>query len=141
MSGPEPPALSGRADGAARAAGRPLRVLVIEDNRDAADTLRMLLDIAGHDVDVVYTGDGGLRAALELKPDVVVSDIGLPGMDGFEIARELRRHEEMSGTRLIAVTGYGQEENRRKAAESGFEACFVKPVDPAILLAQLSREE
>ena len=119
-------------------AGRRLRVLVIEDNPDTADTLRMLLDLAGHEVRVCYRGDEGLEAALEDRPDVVVSDIGLPGMDGYEIARQLRRRDEMAGTRLIAVTGYGQEDNRRRAVESGFEAWFVKPVDPERLLDLLA---
>jgi CheY-like chemotaxis protein len=137
----EPPALAADPRAARDDADKGLRVLLIEDNRDAADTLRMLLDFAGHDVSVAYRGDEGFEAAVDEKPDVVVSDIGLPGMDGYAIARELRKRGDMAGTRLIAVTGYGQDENLKLAAESGFEACFVKPVDPMRLLSQLSRGE
>jgi CheY-like chemotaxis protein len=137
---PEPPALAAQPRSLREDGDKGLRVLLIEDNRDAADTLRMLLDFAGHDVDVAYRGDEGFRAAVEAKPDVVVSDIGLPGMDGYEIARELRKREDMARTRLIAVTGYGQEESRRLAEESGFEACFVKPVDPMRLLSHIAGE-
>lgn len=137
----EPPALAAHPRAARHGADKGLRVLLIEDNRDAADTLRMLLDFAGHDVSVAYRGDEGFEAAIDGKPDVVVSDIGLPGMDGYAIARELRKREDMAGTRLIAVTGYGQDDNRQLAAESGFEACFVKPVDPMRLLRHLSRGE
>jgi CheY-like chemotaxis protein len=116
-----------------------LRVLVIEDNRDAADSLQMLLEFCGHDVSVAYSGDGGLMVAKEGLPDAIVCDIGLPGMDGYAIARALRHDPRTAGIRLIALTGYGQEENRREALEAGFDSHLIKPVDPQILLKQLEQ--
>ena len=115
-----------------------VRVLVVEDNRDAADTLRMLLELEGHEVTVTYRGDDGLRAALAAPPDVVVSDIGLPGLDGYALARALRASPRTASVRLVAVTGYGQQHDRRRALDAGFDAWLVKPVEPADLLAALS---
>ena len=109
------------------------RVLVVEDNRDAADTLRMLLELQGHEVRVAYTGPDGVRAAEEWRPAVVVSDIGLPGLDGFGVARALRANPATAQARLIAVTGYGSEDDRRQARESGFDHLLTKPADPAAL--------
>jgi PAS domain S-box-containing protein len=127
----EPPA----ADGAAQT-GR-LRVLVIEDNRDAADSLKVLLEALGHEAAVAYTGREGVEAARRERPDVVVCDIGLPGMDGFEVARALRRCSDTAGARLIAVTGYGQDGDRERALAAGFDSHLVKPADPAKLLGLL----
>jgi CheY-like chemotaxis protein len=121
---------------------RRLRVLVIEDNRAAADSLRLLLDLYGHEVRVAYDGRAGVRAAREWPPDFVLCDIGLPGLDGYGVAAALRDHPTTAQARLIAVTAYGSEEVRGRCQGVGFERHFVKPVDPGVLLdllADLSR--
>jgi PAS domain S-box-containing protein len=126
---PEPEALAARAV-APRPAARPRRVLVVEDNRDAADSLRLLLGLLGHEVRVAYTGPEGVEAAREWRPDTVVCDIGLPGLDGYGVARELRRGPATARARLLALTGYGHEDDRRRALEAGFDHHLVKPADP-----------
>ena len=132
----EPPALA--EGGTLGTAGRqPLRVLVVEDNRDAAESLRMLLELFGYGVTLAHTGPDGVAAARALRPDVVLCDIGLPGMDGFTVADTLRKSPETATTRLIAVTGYGEEEDRRRALAAGFDVHLVKPVDPQTLLGYL----
>ncbi|HKH44273.1 MAG TPA: ATP-binding protein [Thermoanaerobaculia bacterium] len=109
-------------------------VLVIEDYADAAESLRLLLELAGHQVEVASTGRAGIDAARRLRPDVVLCDIGLPGgLDGYDVARALRESRELDATFLIALTGYGQEEDRRRALEAGFDRHMTKPVDPAAL--------
>jgi PAS domain S-box-containing protein len=110
------------------------RVLVIEDNRDAADTLRDLLELAGHTVDVAYSGTSGVRAARTFAADVILCDIGLPGMDGYAVARELHTQGILGATQLIAITGFGQPEDHRRTAEAGFHAHLTKPADPEELL-------
>ncbi|MBY0228525.1 MAG: response regulator, partial [Gemmataceae bacterium] len=116
-------------DGEAPAWKRSLRVLVVEDSRDAAQSLRMLLEAAGHAVAVAHTGPDGVRAAQEHRPEVVVCDIGLPGMDGYRVAQTLRGNPATAAARLIALTGYGQEEDRRRAREAGFDVHLTKPAD------------
>ena len=118
--------------------GRRLRVLVIEDNRAAADSLLLLLDLSGHEVQVAYDGTDGVRAAEEWPPDVVLCDIGLPGLDGYGVAAALRQHPATAQARLIAVTAYGSEAARRRSQEVGFEQHLVKPVDPGALLELLA---
>jgi signal transduction histidine kinase len=113
------------------------RILLIEDNQDAAETLRLVLEMFGHEARVAYSGPDGVRVATAWQPDVVLCDIGLPGMDGYEVARALRQHPRTAGTRLIAITGYGQEQDRRRAHEAGFDTHVIKPVDPAELEALL----
>jgi CheY-like chemotaxis protein len=132
----EPAALSERpiAPGPSR---KRLRVLVVEDNRDSADSLRMLLELFGHDVAMAYTGPDGVDAARQTPPDVVLCDIGLPGMDGFAVATALRGNPATADVRLIAITGYGREEDVRRAREAGFNHHLVKPVDPERLLLEL----
>jgi len=112
-----------------------LRVLIIEDNADARETLHDLLTAQGHDVHQSAGGEEGLRMAEKEKPDVVLIDIGLPHIDGYEVARRLRAREPTLGARprLIAITGYGQPEDVRRAREAGFDAHLVKPVDPSAL--------
>lgn len=133
----EPPALSDRPVTPRPAATR-LRVLVVEDNRDAADSLRMLLEAYGYLVDVAYTGPDGLRAAERHPPEVVICDIGLPGLDGYGVAAALRRNPTTAAARLIALTGYGQEEDKRRAKEAGFDEHLTKPADPAALESLLT---
>jgi CheY-like chemotaxis protein len=107
-----------------------MRVLVVEDNRDAADSLRLLLALYGYEVAVAYCGHDGVRAAERHRPDVVLCDIGLPGLDGYAVARKLRQNPSTAKARLIAVTAYGRDEDRRRSQEAGFERHLVKPVEP-----------
>jgi signal transduction histidine kinase/DNA-binding response OmpR family regulator len=112
------------------------RVLVIEDNPDSAESMRMLLALSGHQVEVAPTGVSGMERAREFRPEVVLCDIGLPGgMDGYAVARAMRQDPELSSTYLIASTGYGQAEDQRRCREAGFDAHLTKPVD----LAELQR--
>ncbi|MCC2669704.1 MAG: luxQ 12 [Armatimonadetes bacterium] len=120
------------------APARPLRVLVIEDNQDAAETLRDLLEMVGHEVEVAYSGPAGVRAAGKFAADVIVCDIGLPGMDGYAVAQELRKSGLLREARLIAVTGFGQPDDRRRTAEAGFDAHLTKPTDPDELLRRIA---
>jgi CheY-like chemotaxis protein len=108
---------------------RPRRCLLIEDHVDAAESLAMLLELIGHEVEVAFDGAEGLAKARLLRPEVVLCDIGLPGMDGYAVARALRAAAETSSAFLIALTGYGQDDDRRRALEAGFDAHLVKPVD------------
>lgn len=97
----------------------------------------MLLHTFGYKVTLAFSGSEAVEATRDVVPDVVLCDIGLPGMDGFAVANALRHNARMARTRLIAVTGYGQEEHRRKALEAGFDEHLVKPVDPEQLLGKL----
>jgi PAS domain S-box-containing protein len=114
------------------------RVLVIDDNRDAADSLAELVSMLGHRADVAYDGFAGLARAAEAPPDVVLCDIGLPGMDGYECARQLRALSPSRDLRLVAVSGYAQPEDIARAMEAGFDAHVAKPPDPERLAGLLS---
>jgi PAS domain S-box-containing protein len=116
----------------------PQRTLVVEDNDDAREMLRTLLELDGHTVHVAANGIAGLAAALEHRPDVAVVDIGLPEMDGYEVARKLRASESLKAIKLIALTGYGQADDARRAYEAGFDLHVVKPVDPERLADAVS---
>jgi CheY-like chemotaxis protein len=113
------------------------RVLVVDDNVDAADSLGHLLRMAGHDVCVAYDGTAALQSAAAQSPEVVILDIGLPGMSGYEVARRLRGLGNGRPARLVAVTGYGQESDRRRALDAGFDLHLTKPINPADLEAVL----
>jgi CheY-like chemotaxis protein len=104
-------------------------VLVVDDNDDAAAMLAEALSVRGHTVRTAQDGLGGLRAAESFLPDVALIDIGLPVMDGYELARHLSAHPDLKGIRLIAVTGYGQERDRSRSRDAGFVGHLVKPVD------------
>ncbi|WP_020473591.1 response regulator [Zavarzinella formosa] len=107
-----------------------LGILVIEDNQDAAESLRMLLTLLGHRVNVAFDSQTGLAAAHEFRPDVVLSDLGLPGgTDGFGVARAMRADPALAGAYLIALSGYGQEEDRQRTQEAGFDRHLIKPVE------------
>jgi CheY-like chemotaxis protein len=106
-----------------------LRILVVDDNKDAADTTAILLGHSGHLVRVAYSGPEALEAVLAYRPNVVLLDIGLPGMDGYEVARRIRAIPECKGVRMIATTGYGQEADRHCSEQAGFDAHLTKPVD------------
>jgi CheY-like chemotaxis protein len=133
---PEPPPLEAPPASPSRAEKRS-RVLVVEDNRDSAEMLRRMLERTGYQVTVAFTGPEGVEAAQAIVPQVVLCDIGLPGMDGCEVAQALRGNPATSRARLIAVTGYGQEDDRRRTREAGFDVHLVKPVDPQELLLQI----
>jgi signal transduction histidine kinase len=118
----------------AGSARRPLRVLVVDDNVDGAQSLGLLLGLIGHEARVVHDGPQALEAAAAFRPEVVLLDIGLPrGMDGYEVARRLRAQPGLETASLVALTGYGGEEERAHAREAGFSAHFVKPVDLEVL--------
>lgn len=107
-----------------------MRILVVDDNEDAADSLATLLALKGHEVRTTYDGAGALETAATFRPDVVLLDIGLPGMSGHEVARRLREQAQLGHVVLIAVTGWGQDEDRRRSQEAGFDHHLVKPVHP-----------
>jgi CheY-like chemotaxis protein len=123
-------------EGASRPESRPHEVhprdvLVIEDNEDGRETLRILLELAGHRVETANDGVTGVEKALALQPEVALIDVGLPKLDGYEVARRIRAGSRNGGRRplLIALTGYGAPEDRQRALEAGFDAHMVKPVD------------
>ena len=116
------------------------RILVVEDNADAAETLRDFLELSGHEVELAKSGTDGIEAARHFHPEVVLCDLGLPGMDGFQVAAALRGDPETASAKLIAVTGYGREEDRRKSKEAGFDLHLTKPVDPVQLRRVLQAE-
>jgi len=109
------------------------RILVVEDNPDAAATMRDFLELSGHEVELASSGADGVEAARQFHPEVVLCDIGLPGMDGFAVAAELRRDPTTADAQLIAVTGYGRDEDRRRSKAAGFDLHLTNPVDPAQL--------
>lgn len=106
----------------------PRRILVVDDNLDAAEGLAMLLSLRGHDVATAYDGQHAIEQARKLQPDVVLLDIGLPRLDGFEVARRLREEHTSRPMLLVALTGYGQERDRVRAREAGFDHHLLKPV-------------
>jgi CheY-like chemotaxis protein len=113
----------------AAAPAGPLRVLIVEDNRDTAETLGDLLELSGHTVEVAHTGISGVAAAQQFQPHVVLCDLGLPGMDGYQVAAELRSNPTTANARLIALSGYGLEEDLRRSVEAGFNLHLTKPVE------------
>lgn len=113
---------------------RPRRVLIIEDNRDTADSLAAFLRQRGHGVGVAYDGDAGLAAIERQKPDVVICDIGLPGTDGYRLAQRIRRRPSLQSQLLIAVTGYGDPRDRERGLSAGFDHYLVKPTDPQVII-------
>jgi PAS domain S-box-containing protein len=119
----------------------PRRILVVEDYADARDAIRALLEQAGHSVELAGSGGEGVDKAVELRPDVALIDVGLPGLDGYEVARRIRRAPAGKDMLLIALTGYGQEHDRLRAREAGFDVHLVKPLDPAELSRALSSAE
>ncbi|HEY7330137.1 MAG TPA: response regulator [Gemmataceae bacterium] len=115
------------------------RVLVVDDNRDSADSLSVLLQMLGHEVRAAYDGETGLSIAKQFSPDIVLLDIGLPRLSGLEAARRMRKDLGLRDTFLIAMTGYGQEDDKRRSLEAGFNTHLVKPVDLGELQALLER--
>jgi signal transduction histidine kinase/CheY-like chemotaxis protein len=113
-------------------------VLIIEDNADTRDVLKLMLEVDGATVETAEDGEAGLHAVERMRPDVVLCDIGLPDIDGFEVARRIRARADLAATRLIALTGYGQAEDMRQALKAGFEAHLTKPVNLEALMALLT---
>ena len=107
----------------------PLRVLLVDDNVDAMEMMAFLLAEMGYEAHTTADAGNLVQMALELRPDVIVLDIGLPGVDGYELARMLKQHPQLAAIRLVAHTGYGSPEDRRKAQEAGFDAHLVKPAE------------
>ena len=125
---------------AAEGSAKPMlakRVLVVDDNIDAATTLQLLLKSLGHETCVAYDGQHALRMAAEFRPDTVLLDIGMPGLDGYEVARRLRALKRERPLRIVAITGWGQEADRIRSREAGFDVHLVKPVDPSLLTSVL----
>lgn len=118
---------SARQDGARR------RVLVVDDHRDAARILSLMLDTLGHDVRTATSGEQALSEVSQFHPDVVLLDIGLPKLDGYEVARRLRARPECKGLTLVALTGWGHEEDKQRSREAGFDHHLVKPVSAKTL--------
>jgi CheY-like chemotaxis protein len=118
-----------------------LRILVVEDLPDSADSMAILLQLWGYQSAVVYDGERALEVAAAFRPAVVFLDIGLPGIDGCEVARQLRRLPEMGTTLLFAITGYGREADVQRCKEAGIDRYFLKPVDPLELRQELREVE
>jgi CheY-like chemotaxis protein len=131
----EPPVTSEKEAVAAKA---PLRILIVDDNRDGADSLGMMLRLMGNEVRTAYDGEEAVTAAGEYRPDVVLLDIGLPKLNGYEACRRIREQPWSKNVILVAVTGWGQEEDRRRSHEAGFDKHMVKPVDSRALMKLLA---
>jgi PAS domain S-box-containing protein len=117
----------------------PRRVLVVDDSRDAVESLSLLLKLEGHEIQSAHDGPAALEAARRFRPQVIFLDIGLPGMDGYQVASRLRQQPELDGALLVALTGYGHADDRRRAEAAGFHAHLVKPADPEVLHRLLAR--
>jgi two-component system, sensor histidine kinase len=119
---------------------RQQRILIVEDNADIRDSLRMILEIWGHEVTSAGTGQQGLEMARRIQPDVALIDIGLPGMNGYEVAQTIRVDASPQSARikLVAITGYGQPGDRERTLEAGFDTHLLKPIDPQVLQKILS---
>jgi CheY-like chemotaxis protein len=109
--------------------GRARRILVVDDNVDLARGLARLLQLHGHDVQVAHDGPSGLQRARESRPEFLLLDIGLPGIDGYQLAAQIRRDADLKGARLIAISGYDRDEDKVRSQEAGFDLHLVKPID------------
>ena len=123
---------------AAHARGSGRRILVVDDNVDAAESLTLMLDLAGHTTRAAHTGAEALDVARSFHPDVLLCDVGMPGMNGYEVARRFRGDPELSRAALVAITGWGGEEDKRQATAAGFDVHLTKPVESAQLFALLA---
>ena len=121
----------------------PRRILIVDDNHDGADSLSLLLRYSGNETRVEHDGVAALEAAEQFRPDAILLDIGLPGMNGYEVARRIREQPWGDRVALVAITGWGQDEDRNQSQDAGFDAHMVKPVEPGELgrlLARLTHE-
>jgi CheY-like chemotaxis protein len=107
----------------------PQRILVVHDNVDAARSLAMLLEMTGHDTRLAYDGPAAMQAAIAYHPDVVLLAIGLPGLDGYKVAQRIRQQAKLKNVVLVALTGYGQDSDRQRSQDTGFDHHLVKPDD------------
>jgi CheY-like chemotaxis protein len=133
----QPPGQVPSADKASKATGAGRRVLIVEDNPDARRLMHRLLQTWGYDTRVAEDGPSGVEAALAHRPVVALIDLGLPGIDGYEVARRIRAGSGGAAVRLVALTGYGELEDRDRAADAGFDLHLLKPVHPDRLLQAL----
>jgi DNA-binding response OmpR family regulator len=117
------------------------RILIVDDNRDAADSLSLLLGLEGYETQVAYAGRSALEAAHSFQPEVIVLDLGLPDLSGYDVARLIRQDAQLAQVVLIALTGWGQEEHRRRALEAGFDHHVTKPVDLDEFASLLKRSD
>ena len=116
------------------------RLLVVDDNFDSAESMRVMFRIAGHDVRTVQEGNSAVEAAAQFAAEVVLLDVGLPDIDGYEVARRLRADPRTHDVLIIAITGFGREEDRSRSRDAGFDEHLVKPVDPAALQRALGED-
>lgn len=124
------------ADADARDSSR--KILIVDDNRDAASSLAMLLELSGNRTESAFDGLSAIETAARFQPDVILLDIGLPGINGYEVARRMRAEPWGKKLKLVAVTGWGQAEDRERSREAGFDAHLVKPIDHAALMKLLA---
>ena len=110
-----------------------LRILIAEDNQDSADSLKMLLEALGYEAHLAHDGESAVRAADSLRPDAILMDIGLPGLSGYDAAQRIRANRPGNAVMIIALTGWGQESDRKRSAEAGIDHHMVKPLDLAVL--------
>jgi signal transduction histidine kinase len=141
VAGPQPKAAASAASSQSKASGRPLSILLIDDNEDIRELMSALLRRWGHDVVVAPDGEEGCELALAGQPDVAFVDIGLPGMDGYDVAARLRTERRRDQLRLVAMTGFGQESDKRRALDAGFDLHIVKPASVEALQQALSFKE
>jgi CheY-like chemotaxis protein len=133
------PALADAPSGETRRQGRgataPLRcrILIVDDMKDSADSLALLLGAAGHLVQLAYDGESAVAAAETFRPDAVLLDLGMPSLNGYDVCRRIRAQPWGAAMTIVALTGWGQQEDRRRTAEAGFDAHLVKPVEPQAL--------
>ncbi len=111
------------------------RILVVDDNRDSAESLALLLKYMGHETHIALDGAQAVASAASVRPDVVLLDLGMPRVNGYDACRQIRAESWSQGMLLIAQTGWGQDEDRRRTEEAGFDGHLVKPIDPDALLA------
>ncbi len=136
-----PAAETAESQGVADRSGKPRRILIADDNRDSATTLAMMLRLSGHEVDVAHSGTEALDLAKRVRPEIAVFDIGMPDLSGYEVADRIRHEAWGEKMTLIAVTGWGQESDKRRARAAGFDHHLTKPIDPAILEPLFERQD
>lgn len=117
-----------------------MKVLVVDDNQDAANSMSMLIEMLGHDVRTAYDGERALQAADGFHPDLVLLDLGMPVMDGYQACRRLREQPWGAAVKVVAVTGWGREEDRTRTRQAGFDGHLVKPVAPAVIMEMLGED-
>ena len=124
-----------------RPSAAPVKILVVDDNHDTADTLADILRDWGHDVRGVYSGASGIETSVSWRPDLILLDLGMPVMDGYEVARRMRERPELDGTRIVAFTGYEDEDARDRVRAGGFDGHLIKPVGARALAAVISERK